>query len=298
MRTPRLAPSFSKLRRLLQNELVGVLEVVSGTPPTLSAPRSWHARLECLWMRLTGTGPAGLPVRERQYPHRFLQQTTCFIYLAGEVRVWKGSQIGPLRCPIVYRYYKPDESLLAEGREDVLIKREWESFSFRWGWGWQQPGNWTPGTYRVEMLIGEITFQSASFTIKPPPQLPPLPPPTLTEILYHSTVRFYASRTGCDVRQDSVRFPQETTREIICALMVRNLFYRQCDQTYPVTAQCYTPEGKSLWESHQDWEIKTEELEPSISWAWQPPGQWEAGAYRVEIQINGEDFAWGVFAIE
>jgi hypothetical protein len=120
----------------------------------------------------------------------------------------------------------------------------------------------------------------------------------LADILSQATVLFYASQTASDARQDSVRFPQATTRQIICVLTVRNHFYQHHDETWHMTAQCYTPEEKILWEDRRDWLIKAGEEEASISWAWQESGPWNAGAYRQEIQINGEDFAWGAFLIE
>jgi hypothetical protein len=90
---------------------------------------------------------------------------------------------------------------------------------------------------------------------------------------------------------------QQTTRWVICELTVRNQLYPPQDRTYHVTAQCYTAEGKLLWEDRRDWPITSQEREPSLSWGLQA-GHWTPGVYRVEILINGDEFAWGVFAIE
>jgi hypothetical protein len=144
---------------------------------------------------------------------------------------------------------------------------------------------------------GMNTPSKSRFTIEP--REPPEPPKPPAENLHLTSVRFYAAGASQkEARRDGVRFPHATTREVICELTVQNLLYQQRNQTYDMTAQCYTAEEKLLWEDHHDWVIKSEEQEPSISWGWQTPGQWEAGAYRVEILIHGVEFAWGVFAIE
>jgi hypothetical protein len=63
-------------------------------------------------------------------------------------------------------------------------------------------------------------------------------------------------------------------------------------------AQCYTVDEKLMWEDRLDWLIKAQEQEPLISWELQVSGGWGTGIYRVDILIDGLDFAWGAFAIE
>ena len=78
---------------------------------------------------------------------------------------------------------------------------------------------------------------------------------------------------------------------------MRNLLYGQQDWTYRVTAQCYTSEDKLLWEDRRDWLITSQKQEPSTSWGLEV-GQWTAGIYRLDILIDGKDFAWGAFTLE
>ena len=84
---------------------------------------------------------------------------------------------------------------------------------------------------------------------------------------------------------------------MICELTVRNKLYGQQDRTYHLTARCYTAEGELLWEDRRDWLITLQQQESSLSWGLQA-GQWAVGICRVDILIDGEDFAWGAFAIE
>jgi hypothetical protein len=139
----------------------------------------------------------------------------------------------------------------------------------------------------------------STFTIEPPPPPPPPPPPA--EVLQQPSVKFYACKIaqGFQIwsRPDSIRFPKQTTSSVICELTVRNLLYGQQDRTYRVTAQCYTAEGRLLWEDRLDWLITSQKQERSTSWRLEA-GQWTAGIYRLDILIDGKDFAWGAFSIE
>ena len=64
-----------------------------------------------------------------------------------------------------------------------------------------------------------------------------------------------------------------------------------------MTAQCFTVEGGLVWEETDTWRITSRERETSLSWDI-PTSGWAQGIYRVEILIDGKEFAWGVFAIE
>ena len=92
--------------------------------------------------------------------------------------------------------------------------------------------------YQAEVLIDGARVATGHFTIAPPP--PPPPPPTPAELLHQPQVRFYASVGGAE----SIRFPYQTTREVICTLTVRNTLYRQRDWGYHVIVQCYPAEGR------------------------------------------------------
>jgi hypothetical protein len=228
----------------------------------------------------------------------FPQATTRYIMVALAVEVmhprrWRRRHAW--RYPVMYRYYRSNGSLLVELHEEWVIQDSWNIYE-RWrGYGWEEPGQWTPDEYRLEIWIDGEKVTTLRFTLEPPPVRRPL-----TADLHQPRVSFFVPGTGDSQREESwelVRFPQKTTREVICKLTVRNLLPQDHNQTYPVRAQCYTPDEKLLWECQHDWVIKGEE-EASISWGWSPPGQWDTGAYRVDILIDGADFAWGAFLIE
>jgi hypothetical protein len=258
----------------------------------------------CMSINFYEKGSGELPRKWRQYSHRFPQQSTHFIMyeLNVVIRRWQPARLYEL----TYRYYKPDGRLWAESRSDWVIRSGAIGARVTGGRGWSDPGHWESGEYEVQLLLDRVEVGKSGFIIEPssppkPPPPPPKPPPPPAEVLHRPFVRFYASMAGrsqTKARQDSIRFPQQSTGTVICELTVRNLLYEQCDRIYPMTAQCYTPDGQLLWEAHCDWVIRSHEQEPSISWELWVSGHWRVGAYRVEILISGVEFAWGAFAIE
>jgi hypothetical protein len=238
----------------------------------------------------------------RNYTSPFPQQTTRCIWgqIDGKSVQWLPSR---RMYTLSYTIYRPDGTLLYNKTEDKLTIRleDCDISFFTWrtfGYGWREPGYWPTGTYQAEVVIDGVSAATGHFTIAPPPPPPPPKPPA--EVLQQPSVQFYASETGrfqTEPRRNSVRFPHQTTRWVICELRVHNSLYSQQNRWYHITAQCYTAEGKKLWEDRRDWLITSQEQEASISWGLQS-GQWTVGIYRLDILIDGQDFAGGAFAIE
>jgi hypothetical protein len=222
----------------------------------------------------------------------FPQQTTRFIWCAITVCYVNFQYSRPYT--LSYTIYRPDGTVLSHRTVDKLaLPLEGcgiSSFTWRkFGYGWQYPGYWPTGVYQAEVLIDGVRSGTGSFTIAPPPPPPPPKPPE--EVLQLPRVQFYASG------RETIRFPQQSTREVICKLTVRNLLYQQEYRHYTVSVQWCTNEGRLLWEEKRNWTISSQEQEPSISWGCQTSG-WGQGIYRVEIFIDGKEFAWGAFTFE
>ena len=179
-----------------------------------------------------------------------------------------------------------EDKLLWEDHHDLRLTGR-QQFSLETGW--DKPGPWPPGHYKIQLLLDGVEVgQSRILYIEQPP-----PPPPPIEMLQQPSVKFYEWEAGS--ARHCIRFPKQAMREVICALKVRYLLYGQKDWTYRLTAQCYTSEDKLLWEDHRDWLITSQE--PSTSW-WLDVWQWPAGIYRLDILIDGKDFAWGAFILE
>ncbi len=103
-------------------------------------------------------------VSELNYTTRFPKSKTRYIYFMVNVKnlLWnKESQI-PM---IIGRYYNPDGSFLADVDALVDIPADWEYADVWQGWGWDEPGNWSDGTYRVEILFGNKKVAEKQFFI-------------------------------------------------------------------------------------------------------------------------------------
>jgi hypothetical protein len=207
------------------------------------------------------SGREGVKPESREYSRYFWQEHTRFVKC--EISVRKVCRQPDRLYKLALCYHKPDGSLLNRNHHDWLIYSFDTRKAISIGCGWDKPGYWTPGDYTVRLYLDGVAVIGSFFIIKPLPRPPPPPPPKPpAEVLHQPSVQFYASETGrfqTESRRYSIRFLQQTTRWVICELTVRNRLYSQQDRTYHVTAQCYTAEGKLLWEDRTDWVIKSQE---------------------------------------
>jgi hypothetical protein len=299
MHPPRRTRSFSEVLRALPADVRRFTQALRRSPPPLYVPDVELKIFEacCDHYKLID----GRVCTERpNYETPFPQETTRCIWciIIGHWVEWQLTR----EYTLAFNIYRPDGTVLYHKTEDKveIPLKDCDISSFTWrtfGYGWREPGHWRRGDYRAEVLIDGVRGATGHFTIAPPP---PPKPPAPAEVLQQPRVRFYASwieASATGGRRDSIRFPFQTTREVICELTVHNLLSRQQDRSYPVTVQCYTVEGGLLWEDKRNWMITSQEQEPSISWGCQTSG-WSRGIYRVEIFIGGKEYAWGAFTIE
>ena len=227
----------------------------------------------------------------------FFQHTTRCIWCQIDLQWVKWPLPWERDYTLSYKLYQPDGTLLHHRIADNLkipsdacdiSKFTWRTF----GYGWDKPGNFRTGQYQAEVSIDGVRVATGHFTIVPPP--PPRPP---DQLLQHPRVQFYASG------RETIRFPRQTT-EVFGKLTARNQpplpedrWYWPEERGYSVTVQCYTVEGRQLWETKSTWWVSWQEQEPSISWSCQTAG-WSQGIYHVEISLDGKEFAWGAFTIE
>jgi hypothetical protein len=103
------------------------------------------------------------PISDCRFALRFSQTNAQFIYYKLDlVNPWKHTSYNYL---ITARYYKPDNTLMCELKNEVKTIPEWQTFWHSDGWGWDEAGHWIPGTYRVEILADGEFLASDSFTI-------------------------------------------------------------------------------------------------------------------------------------
>ena len=66
----------------------------------------------------------------------------------------------------LYNFTAPRFGVELPHQEETFVKSDNEWPSYQWGLGGAKPGFWTPGTYRVEILIDGVKFAEGSFTIE------------------------------------------------------------------------------------------------------------------------------------
>jgi hypothetical protein len=111
------------------------------------------------------SGPAHLDRWERAYATSFPQRTTRY------VNVELGIANSLYRREdqthhVVYRWLHPDGTLLTQQEGEWVIISEYADFSVSRGFGWDLPGYWTPGTYRLVILVDGVIFAQRPFTIE------------------------------------------------------------------------------------------------------------------------------------
>ena len=129
-----------------------------------SARRETETELEILDLRFYAAGSYAPEVSQRQFASRFPKSSTQFVYFQVEMKnPW---QYISAKYKLLARYYPPDGSLMGEMEDEIETRPEWRTFWHTRGRGWQEAGKWTPGVYRVEILIDDqhrITEESTIF---------------------------------------------------------------------------------------------------------------------------------------
>jgi hypothetical protein len=103
--------------------------------------------------------------RERRYATSFPKRTTRFVNVElGIANSLHRKQDKTHHA--VYRWFHPDGSLLAEQEDEWVIISKYEDFGASRRLGWDQPGQWTPGMYRLVILVDGVIFAQRPFTIE------------------------------------------------------------------------------------------------------------------------------------
>ena len=101
---------------------------------------------------------------ERDFDTAFPKSTTRYVnYFVGAKNLLYNRRDQNPR--IAAKYYKPDGSLLCTIERNQHIPSDWQNVDMWHGWGWDKPGNWTVGTYRVEIFFGYRKIVDGQFSI-------------------------------------------------------------------------------------------------------------------------------------
>lgn len=134
----------------------------STSPPVTSEEKAY---LQFKSLKFFEGGYTAPRESDRQYKTDFQRSTTRYVYFLVNAKnlLYRNRSQKPL---IFGRYYYPDGTLFGEARIDkVEVPADWENADLWTAWGWDEPGKWTLGTYRLEILFGNTKVGEGKFTI-------------------------------------------------------------------------------------------------------------------------------------
>jgi hypothetical protein len=250
-------------------------------------------------------GPYVAPAEaQREYKAQFPKSTTRYIFfLVGTKNLLYRNRIH--KPEIVGRFYKADGSFHGEGRVNVDIPPDWEKADLWGGWGWEKPGNWTVGTYRVEIWFGNAKVGESNFTIyddraSTSPPVTPAPPERV--YLEFKSVTFFESGAidpPASQRQFKTDFSRTATRYINFFILAKNLLYRNRGHKPLVRGRYFYPDGSFMGEATVNVEVSPDWQDTNLwaGWGWDNPGNWSMGTYRVDILFGDTKVGEGRFTI-
>jgi len=140
------------------------------TSPPITSVTTEKVYLEFQSLKFFEGGYTTPPESQRQYKTEFPRSKTRYVYFVvmSKNLLYRNRSQKPL---IFGRYYYPDGTLFGEAIIDkVEVPANWENAELWTGWGWDNPGKWTLGTYRLEILFGNTKVGEGSFTIYDDPK--------------------------------------------------------------------------------------------------------------------------------
>ena len=194
---------------------------------------------------------------------------------------------------VLWKYFNPDGSLRGEINAEFHVKSEWYTSWLPRGWGWNEPGNWPPGTYKVEIWIDNEKEGTDYFTI--------VDDITKKTITYLSMQFFEGGNTAPEqsYRTYTTNFSKATTRSIYTEIHATNLLYEIQNHVPNFLLKYYNPDNTIMGEIENDVEISKDWESTYIwnGWGWDEPGNWSPGTYRVEVWIHGNKMDEKYFTI-
>jgi serine/threonine protein kinase len=105
-----------------------------------------------------------MPARDqRQYATRFAGSETR--YINYELNLEFPAPGRPIDFQVEAVYYQPDGTELVRFAADYRLEADWTTSWHAKGWGWDDPGQWPPGTYRLDLYVDGQVIASAAFEI-------------------------------------------------------------------------------------------------------------------------------------
>jgi hypothetical protein len=132
--------------------------------PAIAPPVEEKTYLEYESVKFYEGGATDVPESERQYKGDFPVSKTRYVYFLVYAKnlLYRSRGQKPL---VRGKYYYPDGTFMGEAKINVEIPSDWGEADLWSAWGWDNPGNWSLGTYRVDILFGNTKVGEGKFTI-------------------------------------------------------------------------------------------------------------------------------------
>jgi hypothetical protein len=121
-------------------------------------------RYDSVKVRFFPTGYAMRSQDRRDYRTAFAQKDTTFV--GWELNLALPAPGKRLDYQINAHWFRPDGTLLTHQTAQAYCEATWTAPWYAKSWGNQKPGNWEPGTYRVEFFINGNKAAEENFTIQ------------------------------------------------------------------------------------------------------------------------------------
>ncbi len=131
------------------------------TPTTSSGEKVY---LEFESVRFYEGGSTDVPDSQRVYKNDFARGSSRYIYFQVYAKnlLYRNRSQRPF---VRGRYYYPDGSFMGEAKVNVEIPSDWDKVDLWNAWGWNEPGNWSLGTFRVDIMFGDTKVAEGRFTV-------------------------------------------------------------------------------------------------------------------------------------
>lgn len=246
-------------------------------------------------------GYDGVAREKRQYNSSFSSSNSRYIY--WELNLDHPAPGRRIDFTVDAVWTAPDGSEFARQTLNSYLLETWSSSYHQIGRGWREPGNWNPGTYRVDLMVGGEKVASGSFVMTGGDGETIITSAYQIPSLRGRVTSFDFFEGGFDAipkqqRSYGVQFSKSSARAIWWELNLEHADPgRQID--FVIEAVYYRPDGSVLARQtnntsiHAGWTTSFH----SLGWGWQEPGNWSPGIYRVELSVNGKHVASGTFEI-
>ncbi len=230
---------------------------------------------------------------KRAYKTKFDRASTRYIW--WELNLAYPKLASKIEFDVDAVFYNPDGSVLGRSTKHAHADPEWTESWHTDGYGWKDPGRWSPGQYRLDLVVNGSKIGGGSFEITGGTEGIPIPGARITELRIYEggyDVTPYEKRVYRD------RFDRTSTRYLWWEL---NLAYPKLTSKieFDIDAVYYNSDGSVFARQTKNAHVDAEWTESwhTFGHGWKDAGHWTPGKYRLDLYVKGNKVASRSFEI-